>query len=427
MLNTGEVMRKFVLLLIFVVFCFSLQAEVLDKIIAKVGREVILQSDLIKRMQQLEAAGMLNQEVNEFDILNDMIESKLIVQQAKKEDYDVDENQIRDLAEQQIQQISSQFETEAEFKKELRGANLTVLELKEYYIEMMTEQRLREQIISNEIKNKIHITEAEVEDYYNETLNEIPPRPEMIELGMIMRTIEASKDTKKDALLEINKIRERIIGGESFADVAKECSDCGSAPAGGDLGYFGRGSMVTAFEDAAFALMPGEISDVVKTPFGYHIIKVDDIKDDEIKASHVLIKVEATEEDITANISLMENVLAKLEAGEDFSELAKTYSQDDSTAVMGGVIGEFTEDTFPELFKEHLDKIEIGQNTNLVREDVNLYIFAKLRKIEERPYEYQEIYDKLRELVISKKEMELYENWITDLVQISYVEILLEK
>ncbi|OPX26492.1 MAG: hypothetical protein B1H06_05585 [Candidatus Cloacimonas sp. 4484_143] len=196
-------MRKFVLLMIFIVLCFSLQAEVLDKIIAKVGREVILQSDLIKRMQQLEAAGMLNQEISEFDILNDMIESKLIVQQAKKEDYDVDENQIRDLAEQQIQQVSSQFDTEAEFKKELRGANLTVLELKEYYIEMMTEQRLREQIISNEIKNKIHVTEAEVEDYYNETINEIPPRPEMIELGMIMRTIEASKETRKAALLEI--------------------------------------------------------------------------------------------------------------------------------------------------------------------------------------------------------------------------------
>ena len=420
-------MRKFVLLMIFIVLCFSLQAEVLDKIIAKVGREVILQSDLIKRMQQLEAAGMLNQEISEFDILNDMIESKLIVQQAKKEDYDVDENQIRDLAEQQIQQVSSQFDTEAEFKKELRGANLTVLELKEYYIEMMTEQRLREQIISNEIKNKIHITEAEVEDYYNETINEIPPRPEMIELGMIMRTIEASKETRKAALLEINKIRERIIGGESFADVAKECSDCSSASAGGDLGYFGRGSMVKAFEDAAFALMPGEISDVVETPFGYHIIKVDDIKDDEIKASHILIKVEATEEDIAANISLMENVLAKLDAGEDFSELAKTYSQDDSTAVKGGVVGEFTEDTFPELFKEYLDKIEIEQHTDIIREDVNLYIFAKLRKIESRPYEYQEIYDKLRELVISKKESELYENWIKNLVQNSYVEILLEK
>ncbi|OPX26493.1 MAG: hypothetical protein B1H06_05590 [Candidatus Cloacimonas sp. 4484_143] len=123
----------------------------------------------------------------------------------------------------------------------------------------------------------------------------------------------------------------------------------------------------------------------------------------------------------------MENVLAKLDAGEDFSELAKTYSQDDSTAVKGGVVGEFTEDTFPELFKEYLDKIEIEQHTDIIREDVNLYIFAKLRKIESRPYEYQEIYDKLRELVISKKESELYENWIKNLVQNSYVEILLEK
>ena len=420
-------MKKVLFIIIISMIIFCINAEVLDKIISKVGREVILQSDLDKRMQQLEAAGMMNQEVSKFDILNDMIESKLIVQQAKKEDYDVDENQISDLAEQQIQQISAQFETEAEFRKELRSASLTALDLKEYYIEMMTEQRLREQIINNEIKNKVHITEAEVQDYYNEHISEIPPRSEMIELGMIMRTIEAGKETKKSALLEINKIRDRIIEGESFADLAKECSNCTSAASGGDLGYFGRGAMVTSFEDAAFALMPGEISEVVETPFGYHIIKVDERKEDEVKASHILIKVEATEADITANINLMENVLAKLEAGENFGELAKTYSQDDSTAVKGGVIGEFTEDTYPELFKEHLNNIEVGKNTGLIREDVNLYIFAKLQTIEERPYEYQEIYDKLRELVITNKEMELYENWMTDLVQTSYVEILLEK
>ncbi|MFC1898502.1 peptidylprolyl isomerase [Candidatus Cloacimonadota bacterium] len=420
-------MKKIILVLGMVAILLSMNAEVLDRIVAKVGREIILQSDLAKRIQQLEAAGVLSKEITGFDILNDMIESKMIVQQARKEEYEIDENQVRAMAEEQIQQISSQFESEYEFKKELKKANLTVIELKEYYIEMITEQRLKEQIINNEIKNKVHITEVEVEEYYEENKTEIPPRPEMVEIGMIMRSIKPGKDTKKDALLEINRLRDRLIDGEDFAEVARESSDCSSAPNGGDLGFFGRGSMVKPFEDAAFALMPGEISEVIETQFGYHIIKVDVKREGEVKASHILKKVDATEGDIVATIALMENVLTKLDAGEEFAELAKTYSEDDSTAVRGGIIGEFVIDDYPELFKEHLKQIEIGQHTGLIREDTNLYIFAKLKAIPERPYEYSEIYDQLRDLVVSKKEIEIYDNWMNELVQSSYVEILIEE
>ncbi|HPR17295.1 MAG TPA: peptidylprolyl isomerase, partial [Candidatus Cloacimonadota bacterium] len=350
-------MKKTVIIACLLLTLTCLTAEVLDKIVAKVGREVILQSDLNQRMQQLEAAGMLTDDVTTFDVLNDMIESKLIVQQAKKEEYEVDSNQIKSMAEEQIKQISSQFKTEAEFKQELKKANLTVPDLKEYYIEMITEQHLKEQIINQEIKTKIHITDMDVEQYYEEHKNDIPLRPEMTEIGMIMRMIEASKETKNKALLEINQIREQLIDGADFAEIAKKYSDCPSAANGGNLGFFGRGAMVKSFEDAAFALMPGEISEVVETPFGYHIIKVDEKKEDEVKAAHILKQVEATEEDIAATIALMENVLKKLDDNEDFSELAMTYSQDDSSAVKGGIIGEFTEDNYPDLFKDYIKNI----------------------------------------------------------------------
>jgi hypothetical protein len=84
-----------------------LSAETVDKIIVKVGREIILQSDLDKRLQQLQAAGMLNQEITTLDILNDMIESELILQKAKQEEYEVDEDNIRNMAGEQIKQIAS--------------------------------------------------------------------------------------------------------------------------------------------------------------------------------------------------------------------------------------------------------------------------------------------------------------------------------
>ncbi|MDP8202233.1 MAG: peptidylprolyl isomerase, partial [Candidatus Tenebribacter burtonii] len=396
-------------------------------IIAKIGREIILKSDLEKRMQQLNASGINMDNITQFDILNDMIESKLVIQKAKEEEYEVDEQMIREMADNQIKQVASQFPSEIEFKKELKNAGLSVPDLKEYYIEMMTEEQLKSQIIQHNIKSKIHITEGEVEEYYKENLIDIPQRPEMYKVGMIVRFIKAGDDTKNKVLIEINKIRDELIEGANFAELAKKYSDGPSAQNGGNLGFFGKGMMVKPFEEAAFALMPGEISEVIETQFGYHIIKILEKKGNEVNASHILKKVEATQEDVQANIKLMESVLQKLADGEEFIELAKIYSEDEKTAVNGGILGEFTKDTFPEMFKKYLENLEVGENTGLIREQDNFYIFSILNQIAEREYKYTEIFDRLKEMVTSQKEIELYGNWIKELMQETYVEILIEE
>jgi peptidyl-prolyl cis-trans isomerase SurA len=420
-------MKRVLFIITTLLILVSLSAEVADKIIAKVGREIILKSDMDKRMQQLNASGISMENITQFDILNDMIEAKLIIQKAKEEEYEIDEQMIKEMAENQIKQVATQFPSELEFKQELRKAGLSVPDLKDYYIEMMTEEQLKSQIIQYNIKNKIHITEGEVEEYYKENEVDIPVRPEMHQVGMIVRFIEAGKDTKGKVLVEINKIRDKLNEGADFAELAKEFSDGPSGANGGNLGFFGKGMMVKPFEKAAFALMPGEISEVTETQFGYHIIKVLEKKGNEINASHILKIVEATENDVQANIQLMESVLQKLADGEEFSELAKTYSEDEESAIKGGNIGEFTKDAYPEMFKKHLENLEVGKNSGLIREQENFYIFSILNKIPEREYRYTEIFDRLKEMVTSKKEIELYGNWIKELMQETYVEILIEE
>jgi len=420
-------MKRTILIITLISILVCLSAQVADKIIAKVGREIILESDLVKRMQQLQASGMQMDNINQFDVLNDMIESKLIVQKAKEEEYEVDELMIRNMVDSQLKQVASKFPDELQFKKELRKAGLTVSDLKEYYTDMMTEEQLKSQIIQKNIKNKIHITEGEVEEFYNENKADIPKRPKMNKIGMIVRFIKASDKTKNKVLIEINKIRDMLNEGADFAELAKKYSDGPSAANGGNLGFFGRGMMVKPFEDAAFDLMPGEISEVIETQFGYHIIKVLEKKGDEVNASHILKKVEATPEDIQATIQLMENVLQKIKDGEDFTELAKTYSEDDETALNGGVIGEFTKDNYPEMFKAYLKDLKVGETTKLIREEDSFYIFSVLEEIPERDYKYTEIFDRLKEMVTSQKEVELYDNWIKELMQETYVEILINE
>ncbi|MCF7857823.1 MAG: peptidylprolyl isomerase [Candidatus Cloacimonetes bacterium] len=420
-------MNKTILVIITLLLLSSLSAQVGDKIIAKVGREIILSSDLEKRMQQIKASGMELANITKFDILNDMVESKLIIQKAKEEKYEIDLDMIRDMADSQIKQITTQFTNEMEFKKELRKSGLTVPELRDYYIQMMKEEQLKSKIIQQNIKNKVHITEGEVEEYYNENKNELPLRPEMERVGMIVRFIKPGEETKKKVLVKINKIRDKLNEGEDFAKLAKKNSDDPSAAKGGNLGFFGKGMMVKPFEEAAFALMPGEISEVIETQFGYHLIKVIEKKGGEVKASHILKRVEATPDDVKANIQLMESILTKLDQGKSFSELAKTYSQDDKTAVKGGLMGEFTKDEYPEMFKKYLENLKVGEHSQIIREEETLYIFSILKLIPEREYKYTEIFEKLKQMVVSQKENELYENWMKELMQENYVEILIEE
>jgi len=402
-------------------------AEVVDKIVAKVGREIILRSDLDMRIQQLETAGILTQDISEYDILNQMIESKIIIQKAKQEEYEVDEYEARNLADKEIKRISAQFPSELEFKKELKKQELSVLDLKDYYVQMIIEQRLKEKIIQSEIKQKIHITEGEIEDYYVQHSDEIPVRPAMDQIGMIMITIKPSEETKEKALIEINKIKNRLDDGEDFTELAKTESDCASANSGGDLGFFGSGMMVKPFEEAAFAMQLGEISEVVETSFGFHIIKLEEKEGDEIRVRHILKKIEIDEDDIFSAENLMNNILEKLNNGEDFANLTKEYSEDDSSAANEGIIGEFTKEEYPEMFKEYLENLDYGEYTSVIKEGDVLYIFSKIKEVEERPFYFDEIYENLKEFVTSKKETELYENWMKELMKETYVEILLDE
>ena len=421
--------KKIILLcnLIWIALVFSVQT---DKIIAKVGREIILQSELDKRQNQMEAAGIDMNSVTKMDILNEMIESKLIIQEAKDNDITIDKNESREMAEREINRIKENFPDEETFKQELqKEMGLSEFELRDYYVDMLNEQQLKDKIIQNNVKNKIHITEIEIDEFYNEHIDELPKRPEMVEIGMILRTIKPSEETKDKALTKIKHIRELALSGDEFEELAKEYSDCPSGKKGGDLGFFGKGMMVKPFEEAAFALSPGEISDVVETQFGFHIIKMMEKNEEnnEIRVSHILITINPTDKDIESQVKLMENIREKLINGADFAEIAKTYSEDDSTSVNGGVIGEFADGDYPEMFKKDIKEIDVGEYTEIIREGDLLYLFTKTRKVPEREYTYDEVYDQLREMLLTQKQQELYSDWIKELKKQAYVEILIDE
>lgn len=203
----------------------------------------------------------------ETAVLNQLVSAELLFQAGRK-------LEVKDIEKQVAAQISSakaKFSTPAQFDKSLKENGITENDLKEY----ARKELYINNLIETQIASKVSVTEAEEKKFYDENPDKFK-LPESVRASHILIGVDA-KSTDADKLKAKEKaetVLKKVKGGEDFATAAKENSTCPSSTQGGDLGFFTKGQMVPAFENAAFSLQPGELSDVVETQFGYHIIKV---------------------------------------------------------------------------------------------------------------------------------------------------------
>ncbi len=202
-------------------------------------------------------------------VLDNLIDSELIYQESKKQGYIADEEQITS----QFEGIKKQFSDDKEFEAALSRMNYTQDSLKEDIRRSITVQNF----IEKEIAASITIPEKESREYYGKH-PEAFSQPEQIRARHILILVPEGADEKADqaALNKIKEVQKKLQNGADFEALAKEYSEGPSAKQGGDLGFFQRGQMVKPFEAAAFSLQPGEVSPIVKTQYGYHLIKVTD-------------------------------------------------------------------------------------------------------------------------------------------------------
>jgi peptidyl-prolyl cis-trans isomerase SurA len=418
-------MKRAFLAALIILSMAGLSAELVDKIVAKVGTDIILLSDLQKQLAQMQQAKVLTPDTDPQDVLNEMVEQKLMLQKARDLNVKVDDARIKSMAERYLKQVKSRYDTEAAFTADLKKSKLTESDLLKYYVDMLTESALTEQLVDKYISTKIKVSEPEMQAFYTATKDSLAIKPVSWKLGMIMREIKPGKDAQAEKLAQLKEIQQRLKNGEDFAALASTESDCPSKEVGGDLGFFKRGMMVKPFEDAAFALQPGEISDIVESQFGYHIIKLEEVKGDEIRARHILKMVAATSADTLNEHKLMEDIRSRFAKGESFASLAAQYSMDPESAAEGGSLGEFGEKDFPELFATQIMQTPVGQLTPVLENEGLLYLFIRSEEMPSRTYSYDEVKDQVQKMLFRRKQMEAYSKWISELKRESYVQITL--
>ena len=250
----------------------------LPEIVARVNGEAINKADLENAVRGLEGRAGGPVPADQRDrvyrgVLDDMIGYKLLMQEAKARQIAVPDADV----DAQVAQIRSQFQSDAQFQQALAAQKMTLEAVRDDARAEMSVEKL----VESEIAGKVAVKPEAITDFYQKNQDKFQQGPR-VRASHILIGIPQNADpsTKQQAKAKAEALLKDLKTGKDFAATAKASSqDPGSAPNGGDLGYFEQGQMVPPFEQAAFALKPGEMSEVVETQFGYHIIKVADKQD----------------------------------------------------------------------------------------------------------------------------------------------------
>lgn len=204
-------------------------------------------------------------------VVDSLIDEELLFQESQKINIRIDQAQV----DKSISDIRSSFKTEDEFLEGLKTMNLT----KEDFLIKIKRSMATKKLIETKVESKIQISDKESQAFYNDH-PEYFKMPEQVKASHILIKLDKSADAlaRETATKKLKDVQEQLKKGGDFAALAKKVSEGPSNVNGGDLGFFGRGQMVKPFEDAVFALKPGETSDIVETNFGLHLIKLTEKK-----------------------------------------------------------------------------------------------------------------------------------------------------
>ncbi len=276
--------------------------------------------------QQFLRQGMIPDEEQtkrmQLQVLEDLISNELLYQESQKYRYTVKKGEI----EKQFSEVRSQFPDEAQFKNAMDAMNYTESSLKDDLERMLAVDKF----INEELVQKTTVTEGETLEYYEKNPDYFT-QPEQVRASHILIALnEQDSAEKREAALEkITEVQAKLKSGEDFASLAEKYSEGPSSKQGGDLGFFQKGQMVKAFEDTAFALKPGKLSDVVETSFGYHLIIVTDRKEE------LTVPYDSVKEKILQHLQ-QKRVMAKADVLLDSLRETATITRDPSVVEGNG-------------------------------------------------------------------------------------------
>jgi peptidyl-prolyl cis-trans isomerase SurA len=411
------------------------QDRVVDQIVAVVGANIILKSEIEQMNMSQQAQGISSEGDMKCEILENYLIDKLLVAEAEQDTLIVvTPSQVNQQMDQQMQMYLAHFETEKAVEQYFnKSIQLIKSDMQESILNQQLSQQMRQKIVAD-----VTVTPSEVRRSFGKLgEDEIPNIPTQYEYAQITLQPKVELEEQNRVKAKLREYKKRVEDGSSFATMAVLYSEGPSAKDGGVIGYMGRGQLDPAYAAIAFNLRGDKVSNVVKSAFGYHIIQLVDKKGEKVNTRHILMKpkisVEAKEEAYNQLDSLA-NLIRKNDIS--FEESAVRFSNDKNTRNNGGIainpnsmsskfsIDELDPDVSKIIVKMNLNEISAPFETMDPENQQTVYkIVMVTKKIPGHKADLQNDYQTLSEMYLVKKKEQVLEEWISTRQSETYIRI----
>lgn len=386
-----------------------------DRIVAVVGGEPILWSDVLVAVNQKRAQGLtfppdsLGQMAIARETLSELVDAEILVQKAAQLKIEVTEADVASGVDDQIRRIREQFPSDVEYRRELREAGFgTPEEYRRTLVEQARRQMLQQRTFE-ELRKRLRpaaVTEAEVDTAFEQSRERLRQRPATVTFRQVVVAPKPSDASKARARAKADSLLAEIRAGADFEQVARrESMDPGSKELGGDIGWNRRGSgLVAEFERAIFALPPGRVSPVIETTFGYHIIRVDRVQPAEVKSRHILIRPEVDSTDVARARADADSLVAQWRRGADFELLVQRYHD---VSEERGILQPYPRDSLPASYQAAI----AGQSAGAISEPfalgaaatVKFAVLELVSTVEGGQYSVEDVRDQIRQQLLAER------------------------
>ncbi len=406
------------------------QTEVIDRVVAVIDNEIILQSELDFQAAVYASQRGMDPKTPELrnQLLNAMIDEKLVYAQAELDSIVVTDAEVAQRIEYQISVLKQQYGSEASIET-MYGMSLEKIkrELRDDVRKNLMVQRLREKNFA-----PVEASRREVEEFYVTYKDSLGMIPEKLRIYHIFRNPKTTDRLKSQYRDFAQAVLDSIKQGASFEEMAKKYSeDPGSKAYGGDLGFVKKGVFYPQFEAAAYALEIGQLSEVIETPVGYHIIELLERRGESIRTRHILFKFKTDEgadlETIEFLTELRDSIVNKVNT---FQYYAKRYSEDKETAPFSGDLGTFylnqlDKNLLDVVSKLKQDEISFPKRIDYGQGIYGYHIVYLQSRVPQHPASLEEDYAELKRLADEYKKQKQYETWVASLRDKIYWEVRL--
>ncbi len=410
------------------------QAKVIDQVIAVVGKQIILQSEIETQYLQFLSQGNKPDLEIKCSLIDQMLLQKLMINQSEIDSVTVPDNQVDGEIERRIRYFVSQIGSEQKLEEYYKKS---IAEIKNDFRDIIRDQLLA-QTMQGRITKEITVSPSEVKTYFRAIHpDSIPYINSELEIEQIVRQPIVSKEQKDGVIEQLNGIRKKIIDGSSFAVMAGLYSkDPGTARKGGELGFMNRGDLVSEFAAVAFSLKENEVSKVFETEFGFHIVQLIERKGSQANFRHILLKPEVTQASIAAAGFFIDSIKTLILSGNySFDSAATKFSDDQETRNNGGILinqaagnTRFEADQLDPAIFFVIDKLRVGDiSAPVMFQTLNGLQAYRLLRLKTRTLPHraslQEDYQKIQNAALVEKQNKVLNEWVDKKKKVTYIKL----